>query len=832
MAHDIIRAVTDHMLIEVGTMLLENKATLLPTICSSFIQHAKHVAVRLGMPEPPELKMVNSRWISCEIISKYQHHVTYSCKVRKHGTLVYRPTSDLIALLSEALWKLKQVHSEPVRTEGHQDTTPASTNSSTELIDTCSIGDFNKLVHGQIDSYLSTHDNALQDYDEFNIDGHISNVDPQLWSAIHCITRSKSEIRGTSKAIDPTSQAFHVKKVRRFFLLCAIMFNTDDRSSMPMHTLLTDIVESQGGSSVLVQILNRLGVCSSADTLARFIQHKRGTSEQHQFRCMSKDAFTVISADNLDFMHSFARVFCGKQQSSWHGTTVQVVQPLPSLSLISTHTDSASITQDTAPHTSVTNTSPSEDDSVSLTDVHITTHGENTGASHDSQEEMSASQTGRPSASSVDHELMPVTRKRLERSSPFPSPMKLTRSPLAKIPRRLRTGTEGSTPQTTLPTHLPEPTYHHHCHRNDSTLADFICNSKETQSQADLQHEMNVYLMHRVAFQKSSCTHPFLGLQNYYALTRPSHTEKSHVMYLDVLDAVADRKETMMGLLHSLRKTFIEERKNQWLILEGDAKLYEILKSLHFEYGEELRWLIPYPGDFHLLMNYQKALMKPYYDAGLKAMAQAAGYPLSAIQTCSQFKRTHHFILEAWEAIYRVMIIKYEEESPATTYLSEITDELLAMSTENFLSAFNQYIASQSTKFQHYFDNFREFIQTMARTDDTWRFWVQFIFEDAMAYISLFLAIRSGDWELRLASVKAMAAVFTAFDHPTYQKLISQHLEDIATMPSPIITMFRQGAFVVSITGRPWHSVGIDESHEMLIVKCPLFILYQTISIV
>ena len=67
--------------------------------------------------------------------------------------------------------------------------------------------------------------------------------------------------------------------------------------------------------------------------------------------------------------------------------------------------------------------------------------------------------------------------------------------------------------------------------------------------------------------------------------------------------------------------------------------------------------------------------------------------------------------------------------------------------------------------------------------------------------------------------MKSMAAVFTAFDHPTYQKLISQHLEDIATMPAPIIAMFRQGAFVVSVTGRPWHSVAIDESHEMLINK-------------
>ena len=36
MTHDIIHATTNRILIEVGEMLLENRATLLPTICSIF----------------------------------------------------------------------------------------------------------------------------------------------------------------------------------------------------------------------------------------------------------------------------------------------------------------------------------------------------------------------------------------------------------------------------------------------------------------------------------------------------------------------------------------------------------------------------------------------------------------------------------------------------------------------------------------------------------------------------------------------------------------------------------------------------------------------------
>lgn len=114
--------------------------------------------------------------------------------------------------------------------------------------------------------------------------------------------------------------------------MCALMFCINSQCCMPLHTLITDVVDGLGGSTQLTRILNRLGICSSADTLARHIQHVTSVKENNTLeRHFSSEALTFISADNIDFLHSYAQVFCGNQQSSWHGTTVQAVQTTPSI---------------------------------------------------------------------------------------------------------------------------------------------------------------------------------------------------------------------------------------------------------------------------------------------------------------------------------------------------------------------------------------------------------------------------------------------------------------------------------------------------------------------
>ena len=71
-------------------------------------------------------------------------------------------------------------------------------------------------------------------------------------------------------------------------------------------------------------------------------------------------------------------------------------------------------------------------------------------------------------------------------------------------------------------------------------------------------------------------------------------------MYFDVLNAVADKKETVLLVLDKLRKQIVERHGKQWLVVAGDTKLYDVLKTIKHEYGDEFKWLICYPGDWHI----------------------------------------------------------------------------------------------------------------------------------------------------------------------------------------------------------------------------------------
>ena len=71
-------------------------------------------------------------------------------------------------------------------------------------------------------------------------------------------------------------------------------------------------------------------------------------------------------------------------------------------------------------------------------------------------------------------------------------------------------------------------------------------------------------------------------MQDHFTLTRITHSEKTNVAYLEVMDAVADCRDTIMQLVHSLREKFIVGQGMRWLVVAGEAKLYKVIKSVKF----------------------------------------------------------------------------------------------------------------------------------------------------------------------------------------------------------------------------------------------------------
>ena len=517
--------------LDVAQELLSNHAlTLLNahSIFQSKIESLSSRPERVGTP----------RWLLGQLSLHLKHHMAYTCRVKKHGTMLYRQGKELDAL-SHTLYALKVANDQP------------------DHVKVCT----------ELNSRIRTQANASKlTAGLLHIECQIQSMDPVLWNVICTMTQSVRERK--QQPWPPVNN--DTKNVRGLFILHQIMYCLDSTCSGPFHSLLADFIDSYSGSSELITAFNRLGVCVSIDTLQRdiqgVVQHLRSKG---LLQGINPKPVTLFSMDNLDFLKSYAQIFSGNQQLSWHGTTVQAVQSKP--------------------------TSGSSD---------------------------------------------PTTGRRRQHAllSPVNSPDKAARSPVRKR-RRARTGTEKSSAVVTSTYDFTQSRYKPH--PVTLTLNNFRVTTLEEKKVAEFVVQATSYCLLRNGEGEKQ----MIGLQAFYAVsTKAAQPEVGMVAYIQVLDEVADYKDTILHIISGLHAEYICQQNHNFLVLEGDAKTYDIIQAIKYEYGQDLGWLIPYPGDWHLLKNYQLCLMKPFFETGLKDLAAACSYLSQSIQNCSQFKRTHRFL--------------------------------------------------------------------------------------------------------------------------------------------------------------------------------------------
>lgn len=93
------------------------------------------------------------------------------------------------------------------------------------------------------------------------------------------------------------------------------------------------------------------------------------------------------------------------------------------------------------------------------------------------------------------------------------------------------------------------------------------------------------------------------------------------------------------------------------------------------------------------------------------------------------------------------------------------------------------------------------------------------LFSDFFCYFSLYLAVRSSNWHLCLASLKQMAPMFAAFNREYYAQILWHHLAEVQCYPSTVLNCLQNGGFTVNLTEQHWRAVALDEAHEMWINK-------------
>ena len=202
------------------------------------------------------------------------------------------------------------------------------------------------------------------------------------------------------------------------------------------------------------------------------------------------------------------------------------------------------------------------------------------------------------------------------------------------------------------------------------TLDSFLEDTHQGKERCILQNKLFSYILQKYAFHHHHHTDAistdfeatlselrvFLDDQSDCSVTH-----SSTVHYMELVDENPDCMETMSLVAEDLLAKF-DAVQDGWVILVGDGKSYRHLMNIKKQYSTALRKLLIFPGDWHIMKNYQTILMKVYYSAGLRELAKNSGYhgtTLKSIEQCSNFKRTHYFLLQTWEAMYRELLHVY-----------------------------------------------------------------------------------------------------------------------------------------------------------------------------
>ena len=315
--------------VKLGDILLKGLAILLSELYKHLLTSglAKARELNISISEQDIRQELPKHSFLSRLMCIFGKHLDYETKQLYIGAVLFRPGTDMLCCLSKTLKLMQNANVSVIPVKAHP-APPTVTDADPEEQEQKQFdklyAKLNERVHSQVNKWIEI--DAIMPYDisRFNPNDVIATIDPALWKMVVKITGTVTESRRKT----PPKKIRHQRKLNCLYALC-VMFIAHNRScSVPMHLLLADLVESHGGSNELITMLNRFGAVACVDTHRRYVQYQIKQKVSSGFLSdLNMDRFTIASVDNINFLQSHSFVYCGDQSRSWHGTTMQVVQP-------------------------------------------------------------------------------------------------------------------------------------------------------------------------------------------------------------------------------------------------------------------------------------------------------------------------------------------------------------------------------------------------------------------------------------------------------------------------------------------------------------------------
>ena len=351
-------------------------------------------------------------------------------------------------------------------------------------------------------------------------------------------------------------------------------------------------------------------------------------------------------------------------------------------------------------------------------------------------------------------------------------------------------------------------------------------------------HEDQEVYQKLVAQQLSNCLHRMVAsedegqqiiptLKEVLAWEQTEDMKATSTVYLELIPEKPNDQETILKAVSRVEKLFVHQLRNQHVMICGDGATVKHLYAIKDQYGESMKWMLPMLGTWHTIKDYLRIFFQKYRYAFLETVLKESfsRNTLENILKVSSWSRSHFYGGLVMEALMRLFIetIMQSGDFEESTIL-ELKDAAKAccaclVSEEDLDDEHIQNFIQSHTNCTQLMAAILPQIEIISQeagsSDKMFKLFANAV-NDWLVYCLMYIAIRSGNWQMRKTGLKMIASRFVVSGATWYQTLVLRHLADLASIyPDEILEFLdKKKGWVSILRDGKMVCLARDEYHE------------------